>query len=439
MIFTVHEAVHSWLAANAVTLRDHVMFSTALLLVLIAVSTIPSLRPRTRHALVLLGVAKFLLPAAALATLAARLTAHSVTLPTFSMDFTLLAGASPRSEIFCAIAAAWLAGAILMSVRAIATQQAWRRAVLDATPASARETATMFDVALHSMLRAAPRVARSSARIPMTAGFLRPVVLLPDACADRLDDDELRAVLAHELAHVERKHNLTAILENVVMALFWFNPVLWLANVRLHAEAEKDCDERVLNFVPDPPTYLSGMLKASYGFIAPRPAGVSCMSTSQLKERMDHLMRHHESETRSIPHRLAIVIGVAAVVMTTVFVSGAEPAASAASPSTEASEKKGDLTPPKLVTRVDPDYPESARANRVEGMIVVDALIDDKGNVTGVSVAKGVEGDDGKALAEAAMAAVKQWKFEPAKMDGKPVATKFAVTINFRLDHGEKK
>lgn len=433
MIATLHEAVHSWIAANGAALRDHLVISTVLLLLLLAVSALPALRSRTRFALILLGVATFLIPAGVVTVPAARRATAAMELPSFSLIVTPFAEVSPRSEIFCVLAVIWFGGTALFASRTIAMHLRSRRIVRQATAASDRDREAMAAVARRSTLRRVPLVVRSSSGLPMTAGLLHPVVLIPAASADRLDDDELKAVLAHELAHVERGHNLAAVVQHVATALFWFHPALWLANLRLHLEAEKDCDERVLEFVPDPPTYLSGILKASYGFIAPRPAGVSCMSTSQLKERLDNLMRHQKSKSRSIPHWLAIVVGVSAVLMATAVLSVAAPAtASAATP--VAADTKGDITLPKLISKVNPVYPESARQKKIEGLVVIEATVSDRGDVTSVAVAKGIAGDEGKALAEAAMAAVRQWKFEPAKRDGKSVELKYKVTINFKLD-----
>lgn len=437
MIAALHDAVHAWIAANSATLREHLLVSTALLLVLLAVAALPLFRSRTRFALILLGVTKFLIPAAVLTVPATRLAPEPVASSRFSIDVALFADPSPASEIYCVLAAIWLAGAALVALRMTVTYLHWHRTIRRATAASDREQQMMADVARQSALRHAPRVVRSSAGGPMTAGLLRCVVLIP-SCADHFDDDELKAVLAHEVAHVERRHNLAAFVQNVATTLFWFNPALWLANTRLHLEAEKDCDERVLEFVPDPPAYLSGILKASHGFIAPQPAGVSCMSTTRLKERMDNLMRQQNAESRSAPHWLAVVVAVGAVLITTAFLSTAAPA-SAPAPPTYATDTKDNVTEPKLVSRVLPVYPESARIKRAQGMVIVETTINAKGDVTGVAVAKRPAGDEGESLAEAALAAVKQWKFEPAKKAGKPVEVKYNVTVNFKLDCHEQK
>lgn len=425
MITAIHATMHSWLNAHAVAVRDHVIVSTLVLALLLAVSMLPFIRPRTRYALVLSGVIKFLLPAAALTAFIRPFTGEEVALPTLSTTVLALPSTTVHSEILCAVALVWLAGMLVVAFRVLEMHRQSRAIIRTARTASARELEAMISIAGRSPLRTAPRVFRSGVAIPLTAGLLRPLVFLPERCADDLDDDELRAVLAHEIAHVERRHNLGALVLNAVTALFWFNPALWIASARLNAEAEKDCDERVLDFVPDPPAYLSGMLKVSYGFIAPQPAGVSCMSTLRLKERMDHLMKQQLKPARSVPHRLAIAFGAAAIALTTLVVS--------ANPAKPVPAGKHGVSLPKLVNKVEPVYPPTARENRAQGTIIILATIDESGNVIETSIHKGIEGADGKALGEAAMSAVKQWKFEPALKNGKPVTVTYKITVRFKL------
>ncbi len=79
---------------------------------------------------------------------------------------------------------------------------------------------------------------------PFTAGVLRPVVFLPRPVLD--DAALLEPVLAHELAHVARWDSLWLLLQNVVQAVYFFHPVVWLAGRRLDQERERTCDALVL-------------------------------------------------------------------------------------------------------------------------------------------------------------------------------------------------
>jgi hypothetical protein len=68
-------------------------------------------------------------------------------------------------------------------------------------------------------------------------------------------------VLAHERAHIARRDNLTAHLQRLVEALFWFHPLVWFIGVRLREERERACDEAVLERGHDAADYASGILE----------------------------------------------------------------------------------------------------------------------------------------------------------------------------------
>jgi TonB family protein len=88
----------------------------------------------------------------------------------------------------------------------------------------------------------------------------------------------------------------------------------------------------------------------------------------------------------------------------------------------------GDVVSAKQISSVPPVYPSLARNQRVSGNVVIDALIDANGRVSTMKVVSGPT-----LLHQAAMEALKQWKYQPATLDGKPTAMHLSVTIQFRL------
>jgi len=78
-----------------------------------------------------------------------------------------------------------------------------------------------------------------------TWGVRRPTILLPSG-AESWPADRIRAVLHHELAHILRADWAAAIVGHVLRALYWFNPLLWIACRRLRHESERACDDLVL-------------------------------------------------------------------------------------------------------------------------------------------------------------------------------------------------
>jgi periplasmic protein TonB len=88
----------------------------------------------------------------------------------------------------------------------------------------------------------------------------------------------------------------------------------------------------------------------------------------------------------------------------------------------------GEVKTARLISSTPPVYPPLARSRGVEGDVTLDALIDKTGRVTSV---KTISGPD--LLQQAAAAAVRQWKYRPATLDGNAVPMHLAVTVKFRL------
>jgi len=89
----------------------------------------------------------------------------------------------------------------------------------------------------------------------------------------------------------------------------------------------------------------------------------------------------------------------------------------------------GDVQPPIKISAPSPQYTEIARKARIQGVVIVEAIIDKEGNVTNVNILKGLP----MGLDTAAADAVKKWRFKPATLNGKPVAVIYNLTVNFRL------
>lgn len=88
----------------------------------------------------------------------------------------------------------------------------------------------------------------------------------------------------------------------------------------------------------------------------------------------------------------------------------------------------GNIQEPKLISSVPPVYPALAQQNRVEGDVTIQAMIGISGNVSAMKVISGPA-----LLRDAALNALRKWHYAPAKLDGKPIAQQYIVTIRFRL------
>jgi len=91
----------------------------------------------------------------------------------------------------------------------------------------------------------------------------------------------------------------------------------------------------------------------------------------------------------------------------------------------------GRVKEPRLIARVDPRYPPLAIQTHLEGTVVVQAVIDEHGDVVEAKVVSGPP-----LLIQSALDAVRQWKFEPTYLNDEPVPVQLNVTVAFRLNGG---
>ncbi len=88
----------------------------------------------------------------------------------------------------------------------------------------------------------------------------------------------------------------------------------------------------------------------------------------------------------------------------------------------------GDIRPPALLKRVEPAYPELARRAFVEGVVILEATVDQHGRVEDVRLLRSIP-----LLDEAAKAAVRQWQYSPLVLNGHPERFILTVTLSFSI------
>jgi protein TonB len=88
----------------------------------------------------------------------------------------------------------------------------------------------------------------------------------------------------------------------------------------------------------------------------------------------------------------------------------------------------GDVKTARLISSPPPVYPSLARTQHIQGAVLIDALVDESGRVSSMKVVSGPV-----LLHQSAMEALHHWKYQPATLDGKPVAMHLTVTVQFRL------
>lgn len=148
---------------------------------------------------------------------------------------------------------------------------------------------------------------------PFVLGLLRPRIYVPEG----MDDAALPQVLAHERCHIRRGDHIVKPLAFLLLALHWFNPVLWAAYVLLGRDMENACDERVLRGV-------DGAGRAAYSralvacAVRQRPAAVCPLAFGEVavQERVKNAMNGKKPAVWA-----AVLLAIAAVVIAVCFLT----------------------------------------------------------------------------------------------------------------------
>ena len=217
-------------------------------------------------------------------------------------------GTTPLSAL---LALAWLIGVAALLAR-LGTH-----AVL---AARVRHSATPFrDGRVSNLLREIGNpdvrvVISDETAVPLVSGVRRPTLVLPAGALD-WSGDLLRAVLLHELAHVERRDLAMHLMTRVAVALYWPNPLVWLAARRLATEQERACDDRAMRG-SEPQAYAGHLLEVAELLRAGgAPSGALTMATRRgLIERIRSILNPDADRQPLSRRRLSLVAVLLALV-----------------------------------------------------------------------------------------------------------------------------
>ncbi|MGH9851272.1 MAG: TonB family protein [Blastocatellia bacterium] len=215
--------------------------------------------------------------------------------------------ANHHAEFHCALTMVWLLGALAAAGRWLIRRQCFARSLRgDQVITSGRE--------FNALKRAQSRlfvnceislVVSSQVREPGLWRARRPVIVLPEGIADRLSDEEIEAVMMHELVHALHRDNLIGTLQMIVCSLLWFHPLAWLIDRRLLAEREMWCDETVVRLGGEPKLYATSLWKVAQFGLGWPVAGVSRASGSNLKRRIERMLTSNNQLEMTIARRAA--------------------------------------------------------------------------------------------------------------------------------------
>jgi uncharacterized protein (TIGR03435 family) len=149
---------------------------------------------------------------------------------------------------------------------------------------------------------------------PGVVGIRRPRLLLPEGIVEHLTPAQLRSLIAHERCHIRCHDNLVAAIHMLVEAIFWFHPAVWWIETRLVDERERACDEAVLQAGSLPQDYAEGILEVCRQSVGVRVACVAGVSGSDLRARVEAIMRNETGRPMTRGRRWALAVAVVGLV-----------------------------------------------------------------------------------------------------------------------------
>lgn len=181
------------------------------------------------------------------------------------------------------LVAGWLLGLLAMTLRllgGLAYVQRLRRYRVQ--PLAEEWQARVTGLATKAGLTRPVQLLESAlVRVPVVVGHLRPVVLLPLGAVTGLGTAHLEAILAHELAHVQRRDYLMNLLQSVAELLFFYHPAAWFMTACLRTERENCCDDVATALVGGNPLTVARAL-AALAELTVQPAPAAHLALSAL-------------------------------------------------------------------------------------------------------------------------------------------------------------
>jgi len=129
---------------------------------------------------------------------------------------------------------------------------------------------------------------------PATFGVLKPIIVLPVSALTGLSEEQLRAILIHELAHIKRHDYVINIAQRLLEALFFFNPFVWILSRMVRFEREACCDRMAADLLGSGQAYARSLLESIQLFQA-APVGLGnalgADKTTTFAERLRRIVR----------------------------------------------------------------------------------------------------------------------------------------------------
>lgn len=224
-----------------------------------------------------------------------------------------------------AIVTTWAGVASLLMLKRLVAGWCWRKRLLHRSrdlDASWRQRLSALSARL-GLKRSVRLVVSRDEDVPLTFGWLRPVVVVPEVMLSRATADQAELLLLHELVHLRRRDYPVMLVQHLVQCSFFYNPAVWGLSKLINQHRELACDRDVLSLGVDPRSYAAALVGLE-GLRQQAPA-ISAAG-GDLPWRVRAILDVDTTPSQRAPSRWAAAVGLATIGFAAVACSGGEPA-----------------------------------------------------------------------------------------------------------------
>jgi TonB family protein len=257
-------------------------------------------------------------------------------------------------------------------------------------------------------------------------------VLLPAGFIRKVQEGDLEAALAHELAHVRRRDYAKNVGYAVLILPVSYHPCAWMIRRAVAESREAVCDAMAAEVLESRRMYARSLLRLAMVIPAAMRGGataaVGIFEGNTLERRVSLMMERGKrlQGAARVAAMVAVMLlsgaAIVSMVGTHVTVRAADTGAKGAQ------RVPAHVMASRIVSQVQPKYPEEAKKKKIQGTVVLNVRIGKDGSVEDLKVASGP-----KELRQSALAAVRQWTYKPYLVDGDAVEVDSTISVVYSL------
>lgn len=255
---------------------------------------------------------------------------------------------------------------------------------------------------------------------PILSGIFKPILLIPEGFHSQFSSRQQQLMISHELVHYRRGDNMYNLFALLFIAVFWFNPLTWLAYRAFRRSQELACDDAVLkqSTTEDQIGYSKALVLCAEHSLH----SFSIYSPYGEKHTMFKRIKNIQSPSKIKPALIGLTIALSSTLLAGVALANLTETAHSV-------DKSSMATP---VIRIEPKYPIEAAKNNQEGAVILQFDIAKDGSTDNIQV---IESFPQHVFDKVSVTALKQWTYKPRVQGGQAQRqTGLTVQLDYRMD-----